>query len=173
MDPVDSILLDALRAAAGHADALRLYRSGKLPGLLPARTAAHAQAATEAVRDGLIEIVRTETRGKTTTEWVRVTPRGVDFVLQHDSPARAMDELRDTLQLNAQQLPVWVAELRQELDGLSRAHARRGGSADRPSASIGWQSTSRRCCPRPRPSGGRRRRRGRRRHSNTLRAAVA
>ncbi len=120
MDPVHSILLDALRTAAGHAGELRLYRSGKLPGVLAARTAAHAQAATQALRDGLIEVVRTETRGKTTVEFVRVTPRGVDFVLQHDSPARAMDELRDVLALNAQQLPAWVAEMRQELDSLSR-----------------------------------------------------
>src|SRR5271163_1949752 len=101
MDPVHSILLDALRTAAGHAGELRLYRSGKLPGVFPARTAAHAQAATQALRDGLIEVVRTETRGKTAVELVRVTPRGVDFVLQHDSPARAMDELRHVLALNA------------------------------------------------------------------------
>jgi hypothetical protein len=120
MDRADPILLEALRTAAGHDGDLRLYRSGKLPGLLPARTAVHAAAATQAVRDGLIEIVRTETRGKTVVEWVRVTPRGLDFVLQHDSPARAMDELRDALQQSAQNLPAWIATMRRELDALSR-----------------------------------------------------
>jgi hypothetical protein len=120
MDPVHSILLEALRTAARDGGELRLYRSGKLPGLLPARTTAHVQAATQAVRDGLIEVVRTETRGKTTVEFIRVTPAGVDFVLRHDSPARAMDELRDVLALNADHLPAWIAGLRQELDTLSR-----------------------------------------------------
>ncbi len=120
MDHVDAILLEALRAAARAGGELRLYRSGKLPGLLPARTAAHLAAATQAVRDGLIEVVRCETRGKTTVEYVRVTPQGIDFVLQHDSPARAMDELRDVLALNVQQLPGWIAELRRELDTLSQ-----------------------------------------------------
>src|SRR5947209_12176894 len=120
MDPVHAILLDALRTAARQPGELRLYRSGKLPGLMPARTAAHVEAATQAVRDGLIEGIRTETRGKTAVEFVRITPRGVDFVLRHNSPARAMDELRDALALNVQELPAWIAELRQELDTLSR-----------------------------------------------------
>ncbi len=120
MDPVHAILLEALRTAARQDGELRLYRSGKLPGLLPARTAAHVQAATQAVRDGLIEVVRTETRGKTTVEFIRVTPRAIDYLLQHDSPARAMDELRDALAVNAEHLPAWIADLRQELDALSR-----------------------------------------------------
>ncbi len=120
MDAVDSILLDALRTAAAHEGELRLYRSGKLPGLLPARTASHAAAAARALRDGLIEVVRTEPRGKATVEWVRVTPRGIDFVVQHDSPARALDELRDALRAGAEDLPAWVAAIRQEVDGLNR-----------------------------------------------------
>jgi hypothetical protein len=120
MDPVQSILLEALKAGAAHDGELRLYRSGKLPGLLPARTASHAEAATLALRDGLIEVVRSETKGKTTVEWVQVTPKGVDFVVQHESPARAMDELRDALQVNLHNLPAWVAQIRQELDAMSR-----------------------------------------------------
>jgi hypothetical protein len=120
MDPVQAILLEALKAGAAHDGELRLYRSGKLPGLLPARTAAHAEAAAQALRDGLIEVVRSETKGKTTTDWVRVTPKGVDLVVQQESPARAMDALRDALQLNAQNIPAWVAQMRQELDAMSR-----------------------------------------------------
>jgi hypothetical protein len=119
MDAAQSILLDALREAAGSSGELRLYRSGKLPGLFGARTTAHTQAATQALRDGLIELARTETRGKATVEFVRVTPRGLDFVLQHDSPARAMDELRDALAGNAQHLPAWLADIRREIDAMN------------------------------------------------------
>src|SRR5260370_8063225 len=88
MDAVHSILLEALKVGAAHDGELRLYRSGKLPGLLPARTAAHADAATQALRDGLIEVGRSETKGKTTTEWVRVPPKGVDLLVNHEYPAR-------------------------------------------------------------------------------------
>jgi hypothetical protein len=120
MNPIHPLLLDALRAAALHDGELRLYRSGKLPGFLPARTAEHAAAAAQALRDGLIEVVRAETKGKTRTEWVRVTPRGVDFVVQNQSPARAMDELRDALAVTRQSLPAWLVDMRKELDELSR-----------------------------------------------------
>lgn len=120
MDAISSILLEALKTGAAHDGELRLYRSGKLPGLLPARTAAHAEAAAAGLRDGLIEVVRSELKGKTTTEWVRVTPKGIDLVVQHESPARAMDELRDALSLNAQNLPAWLAQLRLELDAMNR-----------------------------------------------------
>ena len=43
-------------------------------------------AAAQALRDGLLEVTRTETKGKTTIEWVRLTPRGVDFLHEHESP---------------------------------------------------------------------------------------
>jgi len=120
MDPVDSILLDALRSAANNDGELRIYQTGKLHGFLPARTAAHTAAAAKALRDGLIEVTRSEYRGKMSTEWIRVTPKGIDFVVQHDSPARALDELRDVLRISADNLPVWVAQMRLELDALGK-----------------------------------------------------
>jgi hypothetical protein len=120
MDATQSLLLDALRAAAGHDGEIRLYRSGKLPGLFAARTTAHAEAAAHGLRDGLIEVVRSETRGKTVAEFVRVTPKGLDIVVKNESPARAMDELRDVLATNGQNLPGLVAEIRRELEALTR-----------------------------------------------------
>jgi hypothetical protein len=120
MDATHPFLLEALRSAAAHEGELRLYRSGKLAGFLPARTAAHAATAAEALRDGLIEVVRSESKGKTTTDWVRITTKGVDFVVQHDSPTRAMDELRDALQTTTGNLPGWIAQMRLELDALGK-----------------------------------------------------
>jgi hypothetical protein len=116
MDKAQEILLEALRHGSGASGELRLYRSGKFPGLLPSRTSLHAEAAAQALRDGLIEIVRTETKGKTVTEWVRVTPKGVQFVLDRESPVRAMDELQALLKLNEQGFPGWVEELRYRID---------------------------------------------------------
>ena len=51
----------------------RLFKSGKLDGLFASRTGTNAEAASRALADGLLEVVRTETKGKTTTEWVRLT----------------------------------------------------------------------------------------------------
>ena len=96
----------------------RLYRSGKLNGLFPSRGGAHGSAAAQALRDGLLEIVRAETKGKTVIDWVRLTPRGVEFLHDRESPLVALQELRSTLQLNQQAIPVWLTEMRGALQAM-------------------------------------------------------
>lgn len=120
MDKVTELLTEALRQGAGNPGEQRLYRAGKLPGLFAARTSVHTEAASVGVREGLIEIVRTETKGKAVVEWARITPKGVQFVLDRDSPVRAMEELQTLLRLNADGLPGWVEQLQTQLDELSR-----------------------------------------------------
>src|SRR5437764_4565485 len=79
------VLVEALRGGVDQAE-IRLYRAGKWPGLFNGRTTLHAELARHALQQGLIEVVRTEARGKAPVEWVRVTPRGVEYVLQAESP---------------------------------------------------------------------------------------
>jgi hypothetical protein len=117
-DRIEAALLDALRQVLADPVEHRLYRSGKLDGLFPGRTGVGGAAAAQALRDGLLELVRTETKGKTSIEWVRPTPRGVDFLHEHESPLRALQELRNTLRLNQQAVPVWLAEIRSGLQAL-------------------------------------------------------
>jgi len=90
-----------------------------LPGLFPSRTGISAEAAAEAVREGLIEILRTETKGKTVTEWVRLTPKGADYVVNAESPLRALDELRDVLRVTEEGLPRWLAQIQGQIHDLS------------------------------------------------------
>src|SRR3954453_1425075 len=71
------LLLDGLKAAIAGAGEHRLFRFGRLAGLFPSRAGTSAEAAYLAVRHGLLETVRTETRGKLVVEWVRATPKGV------------------------------------------------------------------------------------------------
>jgi len=118
-DKATALLLDALKQGLADQGEQRLYRSGKLPGLFPGRTGAHAEAAGLAVRDGLFEVVRTETKGKSVVEWVRVTAKGVDFLAQHESPVRAMDELRAALDATREGIPEWVGHIRRSLQDLS------------------------------------------------------
>ncbi len=115
---VEQSLVDALRQALAEPGEQRLYRAGKLSGLFPSRNGIHGAAAAQALRDGLLEIIRSETKGKTVHEWVRLTPRGVEFLHERESPHYALQELRSTLQLNQQAVPVWLAEMRGTLQAM-------------------------------------------------------
>jgi hypothetical protein len=120
MDRATEILATALGEALAVSVEQRLYRSGKLDGLFPSRSGASAEAAARALRDGLLEVVRTETRGRTVIEWVRPTPAGVEFLYQHQSPVRALDEMRSTLRMNQHALPLWLADMRSALSSLDQ-----------------------------------------------------
>jgi Fe-Mn family superoxide dismutase len=120
MDRITAVLVEGLKQALADPDGRRLYKSGKLDGLFVGRSGAAGEAAARALRDGLVEVVRTETRGKTVIDWVRLTPAGVEFLHRQESPARALDELRTTLHLNQQALPAWLAEMRASLAALDQ-----------------------------------------------------
>jgi hypothetical protein len=117
-DPITETLLDALRQALAEPGEHRLYRSGKLDGLFPGRGGVNVPAVQSALNDGLLEPVRTEKKGKTEIRWVRITPRGVDFLHERESPLRALEELRFALRCNQRGLPEWLAEMRAALQSL-------------------------------------------------------
>lgn len=119
-DRVEATLLEALKQARLEAGEQRLFRSGKLPGLFAARTGASGEAAARALRDGLLEVSRSEVRGKTVIEWVRLTPRGVERVAQHESPVEVLRELRALLQASRDGVPDWLSQVRREVDLLGQ-----------------------------------------------------
>lgn len=108
------LVLAALKEAIGSPGEHRLFRGGKLAGLFPARIGPAGEAATFAVEHALLEPTRTETKGKATIEWVRLTPQGVDFLHAHDSPKAILQELRDTLQATREGIPRWLQEMAEE-----------------------------------------------------------
>jgi hypothetical protein len=118
-DRLTETLLDALKTALAAPGEERLFRAGKLTGLFPGRIGICAEAAAAALRDGLLEITRTETKGKSVIEWAKLTPRGVEFLHDHESPVRALHELRDVLCTTQANLPAWVAEMRATLTAQS------------------------------------------------------
>jgi hypothetical protein len=117
-DKVTETLLEALKQGLARPGAHRMYKSGKLDGLFPGRSGAGAEAAARALREGLIETARTETKGKTVIDWVRVTPKAVDFVHEHESPLRALEELREELRATRERVPAWSEEVRRTLAAL-------------------------------------------------------
>jgi hypothetical protein len=118
-DRVTEVLIAALKRALGDPTAeWRLCKSGKLDGLFPGRGGVGGEATARALAEGLLELVRTETKGKTVIEWARLTPRGIEFLNDCESPARALHALRDDLRLNQQAIPLWLADMRATLQAL-------------------------------------------------------
>lgn len=113
-DKITETLLEALRQAMAEAGEQRLYKSGKLEGLFASRSGVPAAAAAKALQEGLLEVVRTETKGKTMIEWSRITPRGVDFLHESESPVRVLEELREILQMSRAGMPLWMEKLQQD-----------------------------------------------------------
>jgi hypothetical protein len=123
MDRRKLALLEALRSGAQQRGETRLYRRGKLPGLFGQRTRANADLANQAVADGLLEITRIETVGKNAVEWVRLTQKGLDYLLESESPIHALEELRDVLTINQDGLPRWVAEMNARISEQAHRYA--------------------------------------------------
>jgi hypothetical protein len=117
-DKVEDLLITALKQALAEPGEQRLFRSGKLAGLFPGRTGASAEAAARALREGLFEVARTETKGKTSINWVKPTPRGVAFLHERESPVRVLRDLLDVLRANRDGVPGWLADIRQDLLGI-------------------------------------------------------
>jgi hypothetical protein len=117
-DKLEETLVEALKQALAEPHEQRLYKSGKLAGLFPGRSGVSGDAAASALREGLLEIVRTETRGKTVIEWVKPTPRGVNFLHEKESPLLVLRELLAVLQANRDGVPAWLATIHQHLQTL-------------------------------------------------------
>ena len=117
-DKTTDVLLEALRRAVAEPGEQRLFRSGKLSGLFPGRTSVSTEAAARALQEGLLEVVRSESRGKVTIDWVRPSPRGVLFLHEHESPLRALEDVRELLRTSREGVPVWLAQMRHDLQAL-------------------------------------------------------
>lgn len=126
--PRTELLLEALKIAIANPCEHRLFRSGKLAGLFPSRTGISADAALLAIREGMLETTRTETRGKIVTEWVRATPKAVGFVHDHDSPKSVLKELKELLDATRTGVPAWMAEAKQEVAALATHFEVRGAA---------------------------------------------
>jgi hypothetical protein len=112
-------ILDALKTALATAGEHRLFARGKIAGLFPARAGLPSEAALQAIRDGLLETVRTEVKGKLVTEWVCATPKAVGFVHEHDSPRAILRELKSVLHATRDGVPAFLSDAKRELASLS------------------------------------------------------
>jgi hypothetical protein len=114
-DKLRETLLDALRQGLADPAEQRLFKSGKLPGLFGSRVGVAGEAAALALRERLLEVTRTESKGKIHVDWVRPTPKAVQFVHEHESAAAALEELLTLLRTSQEGVPVWLAEIRRQI----------------------------------------------------------
>jgi hypothetical protein len=118
-DKLTETLLEALRQALTNSGEKPIFKAGNQAGLFSGRTGVHAEAADRAKREELLEILRTEVKGKATIEWARITPAGVNFLYEHESPLRVLSDLQELLQSNQHALPVWLGQMQAALEQLS------------------------------------------------------
>jgi hypothetical protein len=114
-DRVTVALLEGLKCALAEPGEQPLFTSGKREGLFRARGGVSGEAAARALREGLLEVVRTESKGKTQADWVRPSPRAVQFVHEHESPVQALRDLHAVLQTTRAGIPLWLSEVSKEL----------------------------------------------------------
>jgi DNA-binding PadR family transcriptional regulator len=119
-DRTTEALLGALKTALAEPGEQRLFRSGKLAGLFTSKSGAPGAAALQAVRDGLLETARTEIKGKLAIDWVRLTPKGVEFLHQHESPIAVLRELQSALRASRSAVPAWLAGMQQQFDAFTQ-----------------------------------------------------
>lgn len=112
-------LIAALKQALAEPGEHRLYRSGKLAGLFPSRSGVAGDAGAEAIREGLLEVTRSEIRGKFNVEWVRATPKTVEYLHAHESPVAVLRELQAELKNARAGVPLWLESLNRQWTELS------------------------------------------------------
>lgn len=120
-EQVTEVVLVALRTALRDPAEHRLYQTGKLPGLFAGKHGTPGDAARFAVAGGLLDVVRTEVRGKQAVEWVRPTPKAVRFVDEHDSPKAVLKDLQAVIGDTRAGVPAWLADTQAELAALRTA----------------------------------------------------
>jgi hypothetical protein len=120
-DKSQALILDALTRAAAEPGGLPLL--GKT-GLFAASAAAK-QAAEHTKTEGLVRVVRTEAKGKTSHEICVLTEKGLELLLAQANPRLVLETLVSSLDARARQLEGVLASARATQEHLQalKAHA--------------------------------------------------
>lgn len=123
MDKSAPMVLDALNRAVLEPGGLPLFAGKQLAGLF-ASSASARHVAQQCKDDGLLQIVRSESRGKAVQEICAITEKGVAYLLAQSSPKQIIEQfLRalDTRGREIQHLQQTVQLLQESLEGMRTA----------------------------------------------------
>jgi hypothetical protein len=138
------LIIEALGRAAADPEGAPLHSAKTAAGLFAA-TAAGKQAAQQCKDQGLLRVVRTETKGKTTTEVCAITENGLAFLFNQVSPRQVLEEFLRVLQGRQGQVDELLAAARRmqiSLDALKHAAERALQEIRKPSSAIGPDRSS-------------------------------
>lgn len=121
-DKSSPLVMEALSRAAAGGAGLPLHGTKAAPGLF-ATSAAAKQAAQKSKDDGLLRVVRTETRGKTTTEICAITEKGLAYLLSQSSPRQVLEDLVRALDARHAEIGQVVEAARQTQAGFESLKA--------------------------------------------------
>jgi hypothetical protein len=123
-DKLTQQITDALSKAAADPAGLPLYAAKADPGLFPA---AAKLAAQKCVADGLVKVVRTDTKGKTTRELYALTDAGWEYLLAAVNPKQVLEDFVRVLEARQEEVGELLTTARRmadSLQGLKDAAAR-------------------------------------------------
>lgn len=119
-DKPTQLVLAALSRAVAEPGGLPLFGSKSAPGLFAA-TATGRQAAQRCQDEGYLQLVRSETKGKSTVDYYTLSDKGLNYLLSQASPRELLEDLVRALEARQAQAADLLAVARQmqaTLDGL-------------------------------------------------------
>jgi hypothetical protein len=102
-DKSTPLILDALGRAATEPAGVPLHGAKGAPGLF-ATSATAKQLAKRCKDEGLLQVIRTETRGKTVHEICALSEQGLAFLLKEASPRQVVEDLVRALEARRGQI---------------------------------------------------------------------
>ena len=102
-DQSQSLLLDALARAAAEPRGLPLLATKSMAGLFAAN-AAGKEAARHSKNEGLVRVLRQETKGKSSQEICVLTEKGLELLLEHADPRRVLEAFVSALEACQKQM---------------------------------------------------------------------
>lgn len=119
-EPLSPLISQALERALTAPEGVPLLAGKLTAGLFPA-VAAGKDAAREAQTAGLLRVVRTEGKGKSTVDICALTEKGLALLLEQSSPRPVLEALLQAIDGCQTRIDSWasaVADNRQTLEGL-------------------------------------------------------
>ena len=119
-DKPTQLVLAALSRAVAEPGGLPLFGGKSTPGLFAA-TAAGRQAAQRCQDEGYLQLVRSDTKGKSTIDYYTLSDKGLNHLLSQASPRQLLEDLVRALearQVQAADLLAVARQMQATLDGL-------------------------------------------------------
>lgn len=133
-----NLIIRALERCITASEGLPLLAGKNASGLFPANPAGK-EAAQEARSAGLLRVLRTEVKGKSTLEYCSLTEKGLAFLLEQSSPRPVLEAILQAIDACKSRINAWIADVNDShkyLEGLRGLAERVLDHMQKPEASL-------------------------------------